>query len=294
MNISKETTLVLGLLLGLCTSIKAQLNPLTAQYYQNRYLSNPAFAGFEQGVTVNAGYRSQWSKIDGGPVMQSFTAEYGGNKNGLGLNVNLDKAGLQRQSRVVGTYAYHLPLDAGNQQLHFGVSLGFTNQRLSQDDLVGNSNDPMVALYNQRETFIDGDFGIAYTTKRFKVEASLPNLKNVTKREEVKLADVATFYAAVSYGLVLTQGEDAIGLEPKAAFRGVKGMENIWDLGTQLTLVDRQVMLTALYHSTNSVSIGLGLDYKRRLLFNCFYTSQTSALNSYSNGTFELSLGTRF
>lgn len=279
----------------LCATVsKAQLNPLTAQYYSNTYLGNPAMAGIEKGLNVNASYRRQWGTIPGAPVVQNLTVDYSKNKAAVGLNVNFDKAGLQRQSRVVGTYAYHLPLNAESTALHFGVSLGFMNQRLSSSDIVGNSNDPLAASYNQRQTYIDGDFGIGFTSNRFRVEAAMPNLKTFFKREEIRMVDVATFYTAISYRLELSDGAEGMDLEPKAAYRGFKGMDNIWDLGTQLTLANRQVMLTALYHSTKSASFGLGLDYKRRYLINGFYTTQTSALNTYSNGTFEINVRGRF
>lgn len=276
------------------TVSNAQLNPLTAQYYSNTYLGNPAMAGIEKGLNVNVSYRRQWGTIPGAPVVQNLTVDYSKNKAAVGLNLNFDKAGLQRQSRVVGTYAYHLPLNANNTALHFGVSLGFMNQRLSNGDIVGNSNDPLAASYNQRQTYIDGDFGIGFTSNRLKVEAALPNLKTFFKREEIRMVDVATFYTAISYRLELSEGAEGMDLEPKAAYRGFKGIDNIWDLGTQLTLANRQVMLTALYHSTKSASFGLGLDYKRKYLINGFYTTQTSALNTYSNGTFEINVRGRF
>ncbi|TKC10778.1 type IX secretion system membrane protein PorP/SprF [Pedobacter polaris] len=273
---------------------KAQLNPLSAQYYNNLYLANPAFAGYEKGLTVNAAYKRQWGSIPGAPIVQNLTVDYSKKKAAMGLNVNFDRAGLQRQSRVVGTYAYHLPLNSQNSEMHFGVSLGFMNQRLANSDIIGNGNDPLAMAYNQRQTYIDGDFGVAYTTQRFKVEAAVPNLKTFFKREEIQLANVGTFYTAVSYKVELSEGIDGMELEPKFAYRGFKGVDNIWDLGTQLTLANRQIMLTGIYHSVKSASFGLGLDYKRKYLINGFYTTQTSSLNSYSNGTFEINVKGRF
>ncbi len=268
----------------------AQLNPLTAQYYHNTYLGNPAFAGYEKGLAVNLSYRKQWGNIPGAPVVQNVTADYSKGKVGLGLNVLFDRAGLQRQSRVVGTYAYHLPLNNEDGQLHFGVSLGFMNQRLANNDIVGESNDPLAVSYNERQTYLDGDFGIGYTTEKFRIEASLPNLKTFFKREEIKLADVSTFYSAISYKVTLDQGEGAIEVEPKLVYRGFKEVDNIWDLGTELALVNRKIMITGIYHSTKSTSFGLGFDYNRKYLISGFYTTQTSALSSYSNGTFEINV----
>lgn len=277
---------------GACmvSTAKAQLNPLTAQYYSNRYLINPAFAGAKQGLIINGAYRKLWSNIEGSPLTQSLTADYGFNKVGLGLNVNNESAGLERKTRVVGSYAYHLHLNGEGQQLHFGVSVGFMNQRLENADIYGNANDPLVGQYNDRKTYLDGDFGIAYTSNNLSVEASVPNLKSFLKKDVIKLADVATFYSAVSYQIQLSEGVDGINLEPKVAYRGVKGFDNIWDAGLQGWIANKQVFIMGMYHSTESATFGLGMDYKRKYLISGMYTSQTSDLTGYTNGSFELNL----
>lgn len=272
------------------TSVSAQLNPLAAQYFNNPYLGNPAHAGIDGGLDISMAYRRLWSGVPGTPEVQNLTATYGYRRTGIGLNVNFDKAGLQRQTRIVGSYAYHLPLGGRGQALHFGVSLGAMNQRLSNGDISGSPDDPLAQQYNQRETYVDGDFGMAYTTERLKLEASLPNLNSLLKRSEIKLADVPTFYAAASYQLVLMDQLDGVVLEPKVAYRGVKGFDNILDVGANFSFADRQVLLMGMYHSSKSASFGVGLNYKRKYLLSGAYTTQTSALSSYTNGSFELGL----
>ncbi|WP_379089792.1 type IX secretion system membrane protein PorP/SprF [Pedobacter sp. UC225_65] len=268
----------------------AQLNPLAAQYFNNPYLGNPAHAGIDEGFDIAMAYRKLWSGVTGTPEVQNLTATYGYRRTGIGLNVNFDRAGLQRQTRVVGSYAYHLPLGANRQVLHFGVSLGAMDQRLSSGDINGDPNDPLAQQYNQRETYVDGDFGVAYTTERLKLEASLPNLNSLLKRSDIRLADLPTFYAAASYHLVLMDELDGVVLEPKVAYRGVKSFDNILDVGANLSFADRQVLLMGMYHSSKSASFGVGLNYKRKYLLSGAYTTQTSALSSYTNGSFELGL----
>ncbi|WEK19645.1 MAG: type IX secretion system membrane protein PorP/SprF [Candidatus Pedobacter colombiensis] len=272
------------------SSVRAQLNPLSSQYYTNQYLINPAFAGAGQGLKLNGAYRKLWSNVPGSPLTQNLTADYGFNKVGLGLSVNNESAGLQRQTRVVGSYAYHLPLNSEGQQLHFGVSFGFMTQRLENADIYGNPNDPSVGQYNDRKTYLDGDFGVAYTSGKLNVQAAIPNLKSVLKKDVIQLADVATFYTAASYQINISEGAEGMDLEPKVAYRGVKGFDNIWDAGTQLSIANKQVMLLAMYHSTKNTTFGLGMDYKKKYLISGTYTTQTSALSSYTNGSFELNL----
>ncbi|MBE9603198.1 PorP/SprF family type IX secretion system membrane protein, partial [Pedobacter sp. MC2016-24] len=228
--------------------------------------------------------------VPGSPLTQNLTADYGFGRVGLGLTVNNESAGLQRQTRVVGSYAYHLPLSGDNQQLHFGVSLGFMSQRLENADIYGNPSDPMVGQYNDRKTYLDGDFGVSYTSDHLNIQASVPNLKSVLKKDVIKLADVATFYTAVSYRILLSEGAEGVDAEPKVAYRGVKGFDNIWDAGAQMSIANKQVFLLGMYHSTKNATFGLGMDYKRQYLISATYTTQTSALSNYTNGSFELNL----
>lgn len=289
----KKISFSLGLMLFLSLLSKesyGQLNPLASQYFINPYLGNPAYAGIDSGLNLALAYRRLWSDIPGTPEVQNLTATYGKKRAGLGLNINFDRAGLQRQTRVVASYAYHLPVGGNGEKLNFGASLGFMNQRLANSEVKGDPNDPLAQQYNDRETYVDGDFGIAYTSERLKLEAALPNLNSLLKRSSIKLADVPTFYAAASYSLVLMGELDGIVLEPKLAYRGVKGFDNILDLGTSLALANRQVVLMGMYHSSKSASFGIGLDYKRKYLISGTYTTQTSALSSYTNGSFELAL----
>ncbi|MBB2148915.1 PorP/SprF family type IX secretion system membrane protein [Pedobacter gandavensis] len=272
------------------SSVKAQLNPLSAQYFTNQYLINPAFAGADQGLKINGAYRKLWSNVPGSPLTQNLTADYGFSKVGIGLTVNNESAGLQKQTRVVGSYAYHLQLNDNNHQLHFGVSMGIMSQRLENSDLYGNPNDPGVGQYNDRKNYLDGDFGIAYTSDKLNIQAAIPNLKSVLKKDVIKLADVATFYSALSYKLNISEGMEGVDLEPKVVYRGVKGFDNIWDAGAQMSIANKQVFLLAMYHSTENATFGLGMDYKKKYLISGTYTTQTSALSSYTNGSFELNL----
>ena len=272
------------------TTLKAQLNPLSSQYYTNQYLINPAFAGAGEGLKLNGAYRKLWNNVPGSPLTQNLTADYGFQKVGIGLTVNNESSGLQRQTRVVGSYAYHLPLNDNGQQLHFGLSLGFMNQRLENADIYGDPSDPNVGQYNDRRTYLDGDFGMAYTSNKLNIQAAIPNLKSVLKKDVIKLADVATFYSAVSYKMGISEGMEGMDIEPKVAFRGVKGFDNIWDAGAQMSIANKQVFLLAMYHSTESATFGLGMDYKKKYLISGTYTTQTSALSAYTNGSFELNL----
>jgi len=286
--------IITALFLCLGNSLYAQLDPLSAQYFNNRYIVNPAFAGLENETNLNLAYRSQWNNVPGAPVAQNLTLDHGFNKVGLGINFVNDKSGLTRQTRAVATFAYHLPVGSNGNKLNFGVSVGMMNQRLSNSDIVGNVNDPDANRYNERETYLDGDFGVAYTDKRLTLHAAFPNLKKILDSKEERFADIPRFFTSASYKFLFGAGIDAVVLEPQVAFRAIKGIDNIWDAGAQVAIIDRQILFSGMYHSTKNATFGLGMDFKKKYLISGLYTSNTAALNGYTTGNFEVNLRVKF
>jgi type IX secretion system PorP/SprF family membrane protein len=289
-NTIKLTALLL-ITFAAAQKANAQLNPMGALYFQNQYLANPALAGSTAGLNLNLGYRKQWTSIPGSPSIQTLTGDYALNdKVGLGLNIYNDKAGLFKRTRTVASYAYHLPLNGEDEKLSFGLSLGFMSERISDEDVHGDAGDVNVGTYNQRSAYIDGDFGAAYTSGKFSVQAALPNMKSFFKKDMVSNSvDRSTFFSAVSYKMQLTEGNSGIGMEPKVCYRGVKGFDNILDAGVNLNYANNRVSLFGMYHSSQSTTFGLGLNYQS-IGVSGMYSTATSALSGYANGNFEVNL----
>ena len=268
---------------------RAQLSPMGSQFYQNQYLGNPAMAGIEKGIQFNLGVRQQWSSLPGAPLTQVLTAEYGMEKVGWGLNLYNDEAGLLKRTRTSGTYAYHLPLNNEEQKLHFGISLGFMYERVMNEILSGDQDDQTVGRFNLRETYIDGDFGFAYTNKRLTLQAAVPNLKNFLKKDKNNPVDRSLFYTSISYKWFTGPDQNDAVIEPKVAYRGVKGYHNLVDAGLSMSLINRRVHMTGMYHSSKSATYGLGLSYEN-LSFMGSYTTETSILRTYTGGNFEMGI----
>lgn len=285
-----KISLMLLAITGLSSMAYGQLHPLGSSYFMNQYLNNPAMAGYEQGLSVNLSHRSQWSAVPGTPVSQSLTAEYGSlKKAGFAISLYGDEAGLQKWTQGVATYAYHLPLDNDNE-LHFGISLGFTQDRLNEENIKGNPNDLSVGRYNQRETYLDGDFGIAYTSGGLSLQGALPNMKSFIKSDlQSNTVDRSTIFLSGSYKFNLDPGNEGLSLEPKVNFRGIKGYHNMLDVGALASLLNNQIQLFGLYHSSKSATYGFGFQYLS-LNISGMYTSETSAIQGFANGSFEVSL----
>jgi len=277
---------VLGLATFNVTTVKAQLNPLASQYFQNQYLFNPAMAGLNKGLNINLAYSKQGYGIDGAQTTQAVSADYQMDKVGLGVNVYNQFAGVFRNTRAMLTYAYHLPLAGNDQKLSFGLSAGVVNNHINIGDVYGDQSDPTLANYNSNKaTSVDGDFGIAYTDSKLTVQGTLPNLKSLFK-DNGSTAEREVFFTAVSYKLFDPAN---VSLEPKVAYRQVKGFTNIVDAGANLSFNNDLFILQGLYHSSKSATFGVGYNMAGYAL-TAYYTTNTSTLSAYSNGDFEVSL----
>lgn len=271
------------------TSVKAQLNPLATQYFQNQYLFNPAMAGINPGLNINASIRKQWSSIPGSPFTQAISADYLLNRAAFGVNVYNDQSGLLRSTRAVATYAYHIPVGGNNQKLNFGLSAGVLSQRVPLDQVVGDENDLSIARYNDRKSYLDGDFGASYTSNNLTIQGALPNLRTVFDKDNTNYTvDRSLFFSAISYRFNFGEDINDVAIEPKVCFRGVKGFDNILDAGANLMLANNQLSLQGMYHTSNNATFGFGLN-KPGYSILAFYTTATSAISNYTNGDFELS-----
>lgn len=274
-------------------SSNAQFSPFGAIYYQNQYLGNPAMAGAQEGLRMDIGHSSQQTNMPGSPKTQIITMGYRVKKVGMGLNVMMDQAGLISRTRVMGTYAYHLPLDNNLGFLRFGLSMGLMKERIAGNDISGDQGDLSIARFNQRPAYIDGDFGVTFDKKSLTMQLAVPNLKTFFRSDAANasnIVDQVKLFSAVSYKFDLPNTAGGIGFEPKLSYRSISGYKDIVDLGSNFTILDDRMSLMAMYHSSKNVSVGLGSKLSNMFYVNMVYRTATAAMNGNTNGDFELNL----
>lgn len=288
--------IIIFLILGATHVANAQLTEFQSMYFQNKYLANPAMAGSVQGLILNIGYQGQWDPVPGNPKLMNATLEYNsGNRVGLGLNVDSDKAGLINRTRVLGTYAYHLPVGSEDQKLNFGLSLGGNFASIDYSRVIGDITDP--ALQNFKEGgSLDGDIGIAYTSKLWTIQFALPNLNRLFFNDDdvvKKSIDRSLFYSAISYKIFLDNSLNDFNFEPIIAYRGVKGYKDILDAGVRFNMPEYHINVSGFYHTNEAISgsFGISIDKLGIFLSSSNYIGNKGA---YANNTFELGLNYNF
>lgn len=288
--------LFLSIVLLATNTTHAQLNKFEAMYYQNQYLGNPAMAGINKGLNVNLGFQRQWDDVPGNPVMMYATGEYNPNSRAAyGLNFSSDRAGLITNSRILGTFAYHLPLDAEDQKLNFGLSLGARFLALDRSKIIGNIDDPSLNNFDEGGA-LDGDFGIAYTTKLLTIQAAVPNLNNTffeNDNGERRYVDSQVFYSAISYKIFVSSRINDFNIEPLVAYRAIRGYKDIVDVGANFTMPEYNMNISAMYHTNEVISGAFGITLDKLGIF-LSYSSFIGNTGAFANDGFELGLRYKF
>ncbi|WP_119080662.1 PorP/SprF family type IX secretion system membrane protein [Chitinophaga alhagiae] len=265
----------------------ALLQPSGTQWYQNQYLANPAMAGIDTGMHVNAAYRRQWSGMEGAPKTAFFTADGAmTNRVGAGVNVFNDQAGLINRTRIGLTYAYHLPLGARGQRLHFGLSFVFNVQRLNYEHVDGDATDPSLGAFNRRDDYFEAEYGMAYTDGPWTLQAALPNVRALFTGKDLGVNGGSVFFTAASYRFTLPGAISRI--EPKVSYRGVKGYDNILDAGVQICFLNNVASVMGMYHTSESITAGLGFNILKTVQIQALYNAQTGGIKNYVDGAFEV------
>lgn len=289
---SIRSILLLSIVLSATNTVTAQLDKFDAMYYQNQYIANPAMAGLNKGININLGYQRQWNNVPGNPVLLYGTAEYNpDSRMAYGLNFNSDRAGLVTNNRILGSFAYHLPIDRDDRKINFGLSLGARFLSLDESKIQGDITDPSIQNFNEGGE-IDGDFGISYTSKLLTIQAAVPNLNNVFFENddgERKYVDSQIFYSAISYKIYLAGRIDNFTLEPLVAFRGIRGYKDIVDAGINFGMPEYHMNISAMYHTNEAISGMFGISIEK---FGIFFAYSKFIGNSgaYANDALEFGL----
>jgi len=167
----------------------SQQAPNYSQYTFNKFLINPAAAGYEGYTTISLVAREQWVGFKGTPkthclaidsrlLRNSFISKNASVRKkrrmssrsgrvGWAANVFNDHTGLLDRTGIEGTYSYHLSLQ--NSQLSFGLSGMLYQFRLSKDQVVLSDEqyDPIVDGVKGTLYIPDANFGVFYTARNY-------------------------------------------------------------------------------------------------------------------------------
>ncbi|MCH8902855.1 MAG: type IX secretion system membrane protein PorP/SprF [Bacteroidetes bacterium] len=283
----------------LCFNAIAQQDALFSQYMFNGLVLNPAYAGSREALTASTLIRSQWLKIDGAPVTQTFTANSPllNEKIGVGFLLFHDQIGVMNSYGFYGSYAYHMKLNS-KAKLSLGLQGGFSNYQVRWADITTiQSGDPVFTVNSPNLILPNFGLGTYYYSDKFFVGFSVPHLIN--NKIDFSKGSVSTERVAhqmrhyfLNAGYLMKINSN-IKFKPTLFLKYVKSAPVQLDLNGELIFYDAfwfggsyrsgdAIVLLALYRLNKQVSLGYSYDFI------------LSELNQYSKGSHEVMLRFEF
>lgn len=306
---------------------EAQQKPQYTQYVLNNILLNPAVSGIENYTDLKAGYRSQWTGLQGAPVTsyltlttpigtdfvqgdateqpgaggenpysRLFTQTYqaAAPHHGIGFMVVSDQTGdgALSTTNIDATYAYHLGISS-TFNLAVGVAAGVNHNSLNTSLLTPeNPLDPVLANGNNSQWKPDLGVGVwGYSSSYYFGVSALQLLSQnayfTTTKSINQAKTVPQLFVTGGFKIFMS---DDVTLMPSTLVKFISPLPVTYDVNMKLTFRER-FWVGASYRNGDSFAGMLGLNISSLINISYSYDYTTSALRTVSNGTHEIVIG---
>ncbi len=279
----------------------AQPPALYSLNFENRFVYNPARAGFNGNPELYLMYRKQWVDFNGAPETRAGSFDMGFKKGGFGLYIFNDIAGAFNTWGGNVSYAYHLNFKEDVHRLSIGLSAGINDYNFDREEAIesgANISDPL--LQGDRGASFEGSAGVHYAfTKGNLLNLSVgfsalsifaTDLKFHNDASTVFIPD-RTYLATISNRFRLF--EDKFIVEPIFIMRFPEAFNYQIEPGVKLGYKD-WVWLSAFYRYNYGVILAGGFKVHDAVKIGYAYDLALNDIQDYQNGTHEVMLGIIF
>ncbi|GGK63134.1 type IX secretion system membrane protein PorP/SprF [Rufibacter glacialis] len=308
----------------------AQQIPHYSQYMLNPLLLNPAVSGTDNYLDVRAGYRNQWTGLEGAPTSYYLSAhmplsrmdylsppttfaprpavkgkrrnqwrpEFRNNAqktrphHGVGLLVQADKAAGLKRTEVQLLYAYHQPLTP-SIKLAAGVAAGLTQFGLNRDLLTfANPGDPVMNADEYNRVLPNIGVGVLLYSNRFFLGASVAQVLPTpfTFRDSRPGVLAKQQRHFFGHGGYRFQLTNIVSVMPSVVVKYAAPNPVSVDANVKVFWRE-QFWVGGSYRFQDAAVVTAGFQYKHKFHLGYAYDLTTSGLNQASYGSHELVLG---
>jgi type IX secretion system PorP/SprF family membrane protein len=295
MKIKASIIILLIELLCICT-VTAQRLPFFSHYYNNPYLYNPAYAGYDKHTVLYLTHRQQWFGVEGAPVSSqlSFHSPLG-NANPLyiGGDIINDQLGSLSHTAVKFSAAYVIPLSSENEhyiKTGFSAGLGMHSYDFDGMDI---GDDPVLQGALGSTMYLDGRFGIRYHNQGFNLSISLPHLFNqpavlMESFSSPGIDQLSRMILSTHYRFNFGE-ENKLGFEPTILYHYSREGESQLE-GMGVFYFKDVFWAGGSYQQQSGIGGVAGLQVKN-LKFSYAYSTGGSEIAAYGMGSHEIQLG---
>lgn len=276
-------------------SFFAQQSVIYTHEFYKPMISNPAFTGYNEFTNAMLISRSQWIDFRNAPQLNIFTLDgmTANKKMGIGIDLFSDKKGIS--NKIGGNVHYSYWLRLGDEtKLSFGIALGVIDHTLNYSQgVVEDPSDPFLIGTSQRETSINGNFGIGFFWKKLEVGASIPQLlgnaleyqDNISGKANYSLA--RHYQGSLKYKFVLSESKE-ISIAPMAMVHFLPSAPLQYD--ANLNLGWKEFWIGATYKSDHAVAANAGICISKKLYVGYSYDFIIGSIGNYSGMSHEIML----
>jgi type IX secretion system PorP/SprF family membrane protein len=272
--------------------------PFYRQFYFNPYVFNPAYVGINQTSEANLVHRQQWTNFKDAPVTTGASLQFPtSDRVALGVNIYTDKQVLLRNTNMMATFGYVVPI-AADQSLRFALSGGVGLNKLDLTVEEMNTNDPAIAKATGNNFYVDGNFGVVYNVKGLRLGFALTDLfsSNAFNGEsfnKFEFSNLRNRLFSASYRFNLDPMGN-VAMEPYALFRQTEdGIQDYWEVASLVYFKER-IWTGVSYNQNNGLALFLGANVKDKFRFGYSYEFPPFSSGFTSSSSHELHLGIRF
>jgi type IX secretion system PorP/SprF family membrane protein len=273
--------------------VLSQQDPLSSHYMFNTLTYNPGVAGISGMICATALNRQQWVGFKGAPSTIVFNISAPVSpfkiKSGVGLLIESDNIGFDKDINVSASYSYLTDLGPG--KLGIGLNLGMLNKTLSPEWQIPNGDahtpvtgDPLIPENKESYVAFDAGLGFYYKTDKYYAGISVTHL-NQPKIKYSKGTPYVSRHYYITAGYILQLPNPSLELIP-SVFAYSDGKVAQFTV-TSLVRYNKKAWGGVSYRAGDAFIGMIGFELYNGLRLGYAYDFTTSDLNKDSKGSHE-------
>mgnify|MGYP000038245619 CR=1 FL=1 len=274
----------------------AQQDPMYTQFFSNKIVVNPAYAGTRESFSAVGLHRHQWAGIEGAPRTTTVSLHGPIEKwnTGLGLSLVHDQLGIQRNYSIKLAYAYRIKTKIGT------ISLGIDGQYKKQDMLWMDSNpltsdDSYIPYGNNTAWIPNFGAGIYIYKKNYYVGLSVPKLiqneVDYSNASSVITNNYQRHYFGMAGVHLPLSSEFALKPAVLAKYEVNSPLEMDFNL---MAIFSEKFWIGMTYRTNDSFDAIMQIHLENGLRIGYSYDFTTTQLNRVNTGSHEIMIGYDF
>ena len=273
--------------------ILSQQDPLYSHYMFSTLTYNPGVAGTSGMICATALNRQQWLGFKGAPATTMFNisspvSPFGIN-SGVGLVIESDNIGFDKDIKLSGVYSYLM--DMGQGKLGIGVNLGMLSKTLdptwqipSGDAHTPAAGDPLIPESKETYVAFDAGLGLYYKADKYYAAFSVTHL-NSPKIKYTKGITYVSRHYYLTGGYTLQLPNPSLEFLP-SFFAYTDGKVSQFTI-TSLLRYNKKVWGGVSYRAGDAIVWSIGLELFNGIRLGYAYDFTTSDIRKDSNGSHE-------